>query len=257
MATYRGLASLGKYLYGPSCSLLVQRLPFGLYLKKKGHGGPENEYRALKLVRQHTPIAVPRPLDLVSDGTNSYLLTSALSGCHIGLVIDTMSDEEIADFIRDLRRWLTQMRSIPKTVAPAFEIVSAAGKGCFDYRITASTEYDWDRGDFFGPFKDEDDFIGILRCGALPDVVHRGGHRVVFTHGDLNMRNIMVTERKLSGIVDWENSGWYPEYWDYTKAHFVTKHHRRWKKIVDRVFAELGDYQEELATEKELWEYCF
>lgn len=71
------------------------------------------------------------------------------------------------------------------------------------------------------------------------------------------MRNILVKEGKLSGIVDWENSGWYPSYWDYTKAHFITKHTRRWLKIVDKVFEELGDYQSELETEKKLWEYCF
>lgn len=201
---------------------------------------------------------VPRPLDLVSHREDSYLLTSAVSGYHLGLCIDTMSDDQIAELVQDLRAWLVQLRSISRPVASAYEITNAVNKGCFDYRTSAGTEYDEARGDFFGPFKDEDEFNNTLRCGALPDVVHRSGHKVVFTHGDVNMRNIMVNkDGALCGIVDWETGGWYPEYWDYTKAHFVTKHDRRWKKVVDQVFAELGDYRKELETEKKLWEYCF
>lgn len=99
--------------------------------------------------------------------------------------------------------------------------------------------------------------LEMMRCRALPGLVHRGGHEIVFTHGDLNLRNVMVKDGKLSGVVDWATAGWYPEYWDYTKGHFVTKMHWRWLKMLDKVFEELGDYREELATEKKLWEYYY
>lgn len=71
------------------------------------------------------------------------------------------------------------------------------------------------------------------------------------------MRNILVRDGKLSGIVDWENSGWYPEYWEYTKARYVTKLDRRWLAAVDRMFEDYGDFTEELDIERQLWEYCF
>ncbi|SPQ21779.1 a4c82a13-a3d1-47be-8447-19bb477f167b [Thermothielavioides terrestris] len=250
----------GNYLYGPTCGLGVQRLPFGLYLKKRSledYGTLKNEYRALELVRRHTDVPVPRPLDLVSDDKRSYLLTSAVPGCHVGLRINNMSDEEVSSLVRDLRRWLEHIRSIPKRVAPEYEISNAAGEGCYDFRILAGVDCPDTRGVIFGPYKNEDDFNSILQCGALPDVAHRAGHKIVFTHGDINMHNVMVKDGKLSGIVDWECAGWYPEYWEYTKAHYVTKHHWHWRKMVDEAFRELGDYRDELATEKKLWEYCF
>jgi hypothetical protein len=62
---------------------------------------------------------------------------------------------------------------------------------------------------------------------------------------------------RLAGIVDWENAGWYPEYWDYTKAYFVTKWHKRWLRMVDDVFGQFGDFGRELTIERKLWEYCF
>lgn len=37
----------------------------------------------------------------------------------------------------------------------------------------------------------------------------------MFTHGDIAARNIIVRDRKIVAILDWEFAGWYPEYWDY------------------------------------------
>ncbi len=264
LKAYHGLAFLGDRWYEPTCSLHVQKLPFGLYLKTQSlddHKAAINEYGALKTVRRHIPnssVAIPRPLDLVADDKISYLLTSAVPGNLVGRSFDTMTDEEVTILAQDLREWLIQLRAIPRTVAPGdHQIANAVGQDCYDYRLTSAVPYDPERGDYIGPFADEDALIEMMRCGALPDVVHQGGHEIVFTHGDLNLRNVLVKDGKLSGIVYWATAGWYPEYWDYTKAHLVTKHHWRWKKMLDKVFAELGDYREELKTEKELWEYCY
>lgn len=75
-----------------------------------------------------------------------------------------------------------------------------------------------------GPFADEATFTKVLRN---PDDPARAGHRMSFTHADLNSRNILVDEVvqqdgslgwRVTGIVDWEMAGYYPEYWEYTKA---------------------------------------
>jgi hypothetical protein len=51
----------------------------------------------------------------------------------------------------------------------------------------------------------------------------RDDHRVVLTHGDLNPKNIILLDGEngtvsVSGIIDWEMGGWYPEYWESLKA---------------------------------------
>ncbi|KAF8956720.1 kinase-like domain-containing protein [Flammula alnicola] len=49
---------------------------------------------------------------------------------------------------------------------------------------------------------------------------------IVFTHGDLNFSNIMITQRSVKdppvvvAIVDWEQSGWMPSFWEYSKPRF-------------------------------------
>ena len=41
-------------------------------------------------------------------------------------------------------------------------------------------------------------------------------HRTVFTHGDLALHNVLVHEGHVTGFIDWESAGWYPEYWEFT-----------------------------------------
>ncbi|KAG6087467.1 hypothetical protein E4U15_007825 [Claviceps sp. LM218 group G6] len=253
---YRGLAFLGARMYGPSCSLNVQRLPLGLYLKTTSttwHRSLANEFAALQLVRRHTNFHVPSALDLVSDSKDSYLLTTTVRGVPLGWCIDTLSHDEVTTLVGDLQGCLSELRAIPKEVSPNYAITNVLGTACYDGRLIIGSEYDAARGDYFGPFVDEDDFNDTLRCGALPNVVHSSGHEIVLTHGDLNLRNIMMHNGRLSGIIDWETCGWFPNYWDYTKAHFITMPHRRWSKIVDAVFEKLGNFEAELAVESQIW----
>ena len=55
-----------------------------------------------------------------------------------------------------------------------------------------------------------------------------------FTHADLTLYNIMVSglpgQRRVSGIVDWEQAGWYPEYWEYCKMHIAVHEDHDWCK---------------------------
>ncbi|ENH72131.1 hypothetical protein FOC1_g10006503 [Fusarium oxysporum f. sp. cubense race 1] len=41
---------------------------------------------------------------------------------------------------------------------------------------------------------------------------------IVFTHGDISSRNIMIRDGRIVAILGWEWAGWYPVYWDYVFA---------------------------------------
>jgi len=80
----------------------------------------------------------------------------------------------------------------------------------------------------------------------------RENHRIVMTHGDLHPRNVMVKcemdegalreggekRVRVTGVIDWALSGWYPEYWEYVKA----------LSTID-MRGSLGDWCEYLPTE--------
>ncbi|KAG9512335.1 kinase-like protein, partial [Aureobasidium melanogenum] len=57
---------------------------------------------------------------------------------------------------------------------------------------------------------------------SWPLVFH--GHSPVFTHGDIRKQNIMVSKNDREWrvlILDWKCAGWYPTYWEYTRALFA------------------------------------
>ncbi|KAI1806551.1 kinase-like protein [Daldinia bambusicola] len=259
---YRFLAYIGSRFFRQSNSFKVQRLPFGMYLKtssKEWHTSLSNEYKTLDLIRRQTDIPVPRPLDLVSDGECTYLLTSRVPGKPIGLCIDLLNDEQLRTFAHDLQSCLQDLRSLRRDAALESVISNTTGKACHDGRICVAVVHDETDGEFYGPFSTEDEFNKFLQSPHIPDVVHRNGHKIVFTHGDINMRNVLVDEKtgRLSGIVDWESAGWYPGYWEYTKAYFATRLNWRWsREVIEVVFKDFGDFSEELDIERKLWQYC-
>ncbi|KAL4786500.1 hypothetical protein BJX76DRAFT_321049 [Aspergillus varians] len=87
-----------------------------------------------------------------------------------------------------------------------------------------------------GPFKDHKGFYGHLfypvsghtfksaeqfaETVAVANRLRYGRqHRIKFTHGDFKAHNILVgDDGHLTGFIDWESGGWYPEYWEFTTA---------------------------------------
>lgn len=256
---------LGIYLYGPSISSKVQRLPFGMSLKVSDvewHRGLENELAALDLLQQRTSIPVPKALGLFVHDGESFLLSTRVPGMPLGHLLDKLSDAQLAAVIGDLQICVEQLRAVTRPAGSDERSVSGTnGEPCYDFRVISGMSMNDPArdGDFTGPFDTELDFSRTVQWSAEDaDRERRSQHRIVFTHGDFNLRNVLVTsDGRFSGLVDWENAGWYPEHWEYTKAHFVTKYSWRWLRAVDVLFARLGDYSEELEVEKELWASCY
>ncbi|KAF7563112.1 hypothetical protein G7046_g998 [Stylonectria norvegica] len=260
---YQLLSRLGMRLYGPTNSSSVQRLPFGMYLKRQNGVGPScNEYNALSIVRQNTTVPVPKPLDLmcvpacsaeITPSEDSYLLTTCVSGTPLSACCEMLSDRDILGFVVQMQDYLNQLRAINPPTPLGSAICNTLGGPCYDSRIRD--------GNPVGPFADEEAFSQLHRN---PNESTRRGHKIMFTHADLNFRNILVDEVDLEdgtrgwrvkGIVDWEFSGYYPEYWEYTKAMFEGfRLTERMQGLVHEVFQGLGDYSEEFQIEKKSWE---
>ncbi|KAL2136861.1 hypothetical protein VTI74DRAFT_587 [Chaetomium olivicolor] len=273
IAIYDLLHKLGALLYGPSSHHAVSRLPFGLYLKRNTtHASCLNEYTALQLLHRHTTLPVPKPLDLVTKpsptpsdpsdpfsfpSTTTYLLTTRLPGIPLYRCQHVLTDADMSAITLQMTDYLAQLRSIPQSVNPAMAICDTTGGPIRDRRIRGE--------DPQGPFPDEASFNQVLR---YPDDPARSGHRIVFTHADLNPRNILA-ERvvvgeegemgwRISGIVDWENSGWYPEYWDCTKSMFEGfRWEGRYNAMVEVWFKGVSGreagYERELEVERRAW----
>jgi hypothetical protein len=80
---------------------------------------------------------------------------------------------------------------------------------------------------------------------------HRRHYESVFAHADLCPRNIILTDSLQPVLIDWEFSGWWPEYWEHTKSVFSM-----WEKVPgweDELAKVLAQYPLALSAEKVLW----
>ena len=115
--------------------------------------------------------------------------------------------------IIQLKGYIQQLRSLvpPK---PG-KVQSIGGKGLTDSRL---------RHDEWGPFESHERVRELPsqypRAQASLAVAKGRTWRTVFAHGDLGPHNILWDMKKaeIAAIIDWEFSGWFPEYWEYTRA---------------------------------------
>ena len=161
-----------------------------------------------------------------------------------------LSDRDGAEFVAQMQEYLTQIRAIPKAVSLEHAIRQYFGRILqrpLHLRLKSRRAFRG-RGSFQpGPAKP-----------GYPDDPSRRGHKAVFTHADLNSRNILADRIirpdgtggwTVTGIVDWENSGYYPEYWDYTKAFFEGFRH-----FMHEIFKPFGNFLKEFEIDKRGWE---
>ncbi|KAF2875038.1 kinase-like domain-containing protein [Massariosphaeria phaeospora] len=249
---YKRLVNASDILYGHTGSDRVYRLPFNLYLRvarSDWASKHQAEAESLRLVEKYTHIPAPRVVDILQYSDTSFLLMTGTPGEIIGRRICTMTDEQLHSAAQDLKNYIAELRQIPNKTGSGFQICNALGGGILDWRIGDSQRREL-------RFQDETQFSEYL-VDDLPldeeawktlSKSHSVKHDIVFTHADINLRNLLVDkDGKISGIVDWECAGWYPAYWEFTKAHFSARYNVRWTAdVIDQVF--LG-YRDELRAE--------
>lgn len=223
----------------------VWQLPFGLMLKQCRRNS-ENEANALKVVEKYTNIPTPLLVDSFRDEKEElFMVTTTVRGECLNEVHHRMSYEERDRFVDDMKRYVAQLRGLPVI----YKFANTIGGTIYDHCIREI------KG---GPFKDQAEFnkhiASPLGKYEEPDVTyaHSLEHRCFFTHADLHSTNILIEGGRISGIIDWECAGYYPEYWEFTKAmHGVFNRDSRedmWRRVFDH------KYEAELKAERILWE---
>ncbi|KAH9917993.1 kinase-like domain-containing protein [Fomitopsis serialis] len=184
-----------------------------------------DEHGVLQFVEEHFPsIAAPRALGLVTVGSTSFMFMTLVPGTTLEKRWPSLSAETKLR-IRDL---------LDETVATFRQLESPCGaplgspvgrRLCKDVRrddrVSASSLY--------SEAQFNDFLLESRSCRAAPNYKRwlrsmlSDDHRIVFTHADLHQGNVMVVDGpdggvELSGIIDWESSGFYPEYWEHLKA---------------------------------------
>ncbi|KAK0219660.1 hypothetical protein EDD85DRAFT_941940 [Armillaria nabsnona] len=113
--------------------------------------------------------------------------------------------------------------------SPDGYVVPVGNHHCWDYKLDTSQAY--------GPFPSLQSFYDHLLSTAekLNEPVassihcdllnaahsHSPSSQTLFTHSDLAPRNILIHNGEISAILGWEQSGWWPYWWEHSKSLFA------------------------------------
>jgi aminoglycoside phosphotransferase (APT) family kinase protein len=185
----------------------IYALPFGLLVKTCSEY-PEQEARGTMIARK---MGVPVPRILLygesEDGWTASILMTHIPGVSLSTVCQSYSPEEIKVVLKEVGECLARIRSFP---SPYGEAVCGPLGGTIYSKFVPWNKLERQPNceEFYkNLYKDGNPNEG-------PEVVARAkklqgmSHRIVLGHGDLAPQNIMVKDGHLTGIIDWEYSGW-------------------------------------------------
>lgn len=236
---------LGKFLFRSLDSSAVR---VSWHRVIKGPCDPP-EIEAMQYVAMHTTIPVPKIHAIHTDADGFiYIEMAYIPGQDLDRAWSGLTRDQRDAIVADLKQHISCLRELQP---PTEDTVSSAFQNpAYDGRIGAR---------FFGPMN-QNEFHSLARChlrsediALLGDElakVHTSHYRTCFTHADLAPRNIIVNGGRVAAIIDWAYAGWYPEYWEFTKAHYTSFRDEDWDECLRLA---LPCYEMELTAERTLW----
>ncbi|KAG5959168.1 hypothetical protein E4U57_000855 [Claviceps arundinis] len=220
-------------------------------------------------VRQTQPLLAPEVFALFSVETDrglvNYIIMENVVGDGLHEVWATLNTPEKCRIAGALRLQIETLRKIP---APGY--FGCLGRRPFEqYMWWTATEDGSDDGIFNGPFDTESKLTDALVqsyrvCSGLdqranfyrlwlPRALRENS--AVFTHGDLERKNVILKPDGQPVLIDWEAAGWYPAYWEYVMAMFSWGGWKDdWHDYVHRIMDEYpNEYMWFDTIRRELW----
>ncbi|THX74149.1 APH-domain-containing protein [Aureobasidium pullulans] len=197
---------------GAQFSNQIMQLPFGLVLKWSD-GTRVEEVLAMEAARK-AGMPVPRVICYGEHPDSPHALVSILMtrlpGHELGTVYETLDAAEQETILQEMDAYISSMRTSIRSVRVPFH-----STGPFDTEDQMNDYLLYPQGHHESYYDTEPDFLNLKK---RVDVLFSDKHDIVYTHGDLKHHNILVHDGHVSGFIDWESAGWYPEYWDFTTA---------------------------------------
>jgi hypothetical protein len=215
------LVKRGKQLFASGGRAVTQIAPD--IVVKTGMGLDVNELTILEHIHcVSRGFPAPQPLGSVVHNGTTYLFMTFIQGISLQELWGSLTADQKTAVRNQLSTLLLDLRNMP---LPSTKLGGGDPTICKDVRRSIRSSP--------GPIYDEDQFNDFLVSTTKSRITQtyktmirtkclQSTHRIVMTHGDFHLRNILATLHngnvEVNGIIDWEAGGAYPEYWEFVKS---------------------------------------
>ncbi|KAI1445007.1 kinase-like domain-containing protein [Annulohypoxylon stygium] len=233
--------ALGHDPANPDTSSTTRPLPVKIQslslLVKYGSQVSVAEAECLILVRKHLPsVPVPEVYGWCDDENQTFIYMELVEGRTLEDAWDQLSEDERVSICSELQGIVSAWRQLPQKLFSESPYIGHVGRRpLLDWIWVNSCAptagpfegvcqfHNW----FTTSFKRRRNHSDQLQephpyRSHLPDDVP-----IVFTHADLHPSNIIISHQpsnaaqvQVVSVVDWQQAGWYPAYWEYCKSRW-------------------------------------
>ncbi|KAJ5609273.1 Aminoglycoside phosphotransferase [Penicillium herquei] len=188
-------------------------------LKDRNVDPPIYEAVTTTFVKENTSIPLPGIAKEWTDGTRHFILVERVPGETLEKVWSKIPEEKREELAKETAEYLSQLRQFhsPKMQSvdrqPLHNAFLFGGDPDSLHGPFSMQDELWDA--MVANFKDVPDEVAALWKERMPSPL-----LWTLAHADLTNCNIMVDPEtfKLTAIIDWERSGYYPVWWEYAGA---------------------------------------
>lgn len=224
------------------------------FVAKHGESVSEVEGQTLLFLEQYRnkSLAVPTlyaMYRLPSTG-DLCLVIQRLPGDTLEHLWPELDEKEKSGICTRLKSAIEYLRAIPTA-----GFYGGVGRTCIPYHLFWHPD---EQKEICGPFDSENQFNAglVQKLRDMEDLNHGNmtakvdfyarnldtmlrSHCPVFTHSDLQRKNILVHRKQGEAsrvfIIDWETAGWYPSYWKYSLKIVTMQWTDDWPKYLEQI----------------------
>lgn len=197
------------------------------------HLGPE--YPMTHFLDENSTIPVAKNMKHWSDSTSNFFLMDRVPGESLLKIGGEFSwddflviADEVAEYLVQLRKFTSDKLQVPD--GSLIRDKTFGRKYSLDFWTSDVDEW-WARVEPSIRDKSRKD-----RLMELFSLHIKPGGPFVLSHGDLNLQNIMVKDKHVSGIIDWEHGGYFPEWWEPMEVEHHLEH-GTWSRVLGEALA--------------------
>ena len=209
---YLSLSRLLSHEQGGTGMVYFFRFGIPLVLKRTQRT-VSTEADALRFLNSTVPhLPIPKLIDSFHLGDQTYTLMTKLPGRTLALsdFEEEISDEAMEVITTDVLAIIEELWKIPQPAELGGQVmVSASGHG-LPHPVAFHSELGGPYPSTFDCYKTMVMDMSVLPPGHFRPII---ADRVCWVHWDLTMRNVLVHNGRVSGIIDWEDAGWLPRHW--------------------------------------------